>query len=113
METIMLCVTVFGIIVLPIAGWIFKLVIEEKMKDLATQQKEDKILLFKKYDEMKETYVRKDMCDQSMTFHQKETDVKFENLLDKMNDKFRAVEDKIEDLKILIVKQFTTQQNQR
>lgn len=111
METVILWVTVFGVIVIPVAGWVFKVAVEKNLNDLTKQQGLDRDLFFKKFDEIKELYVRKDIYEQATAFHQKEVDVKFENLLGRMNDQFRTVEDKIEDLKVLIIKNFNTQQN--
>ena len=111
-ETIMLWVTIIGIIVIPIVGAFIKDAIFKKIDANTCQQDKDRELFFKKLDEIKVLYVRKDMCDQSMTFHAKETDTKFENILARMNDKFEAVESKIEDIKILIIKNFNTQQQE-
>ena len=110
MDTIIMWVTIFGILVIPVVGWIFKFVIEKRQDSLSTQQDRDRELFFKKFDEVKELYVRKDIYEQAMTYHQKETDVKFENMLGRMSDQFKTVEDKIEDLKSLIIKNFNTQQ---
>ena len=57
-------------------------------------------------------YVRKEIYDQAMSFYQKETDTKFENVLSRMDDKFKAVEEKIEGIKELIIKNFNTQQRE-
>ena len=109
-DSVLLWVTIFGVIVIPVVGWVINQIITTKIDTLDTNQKEDKNLFFRKFDEIKEVYVRKEIYDQAMSFYQKETDTKFENVLSKMDDKFKAVEEKIEDIKELIIKNFNTQQ---
>lgn len=111
METVILWVTIFGILVIPVAGWVFKIAVEKNLTALAKQQDLDRDLFFKKYDEVKEIYVRKDIYQQASEFHQKETDTKFQNLIVLMNSQFKTVEDKIEDLKVLIIKNFNNPRN--
>lgn len=111
MDQIVMWTTIFGLIVISGLGWIFKITVEKNLTTLTNQQDLDRDLYFKKFDEVKELYVRKDIYEQATTFHQKEVDTKFENLLGRMNDQFRTVEEKIEDLKTLIIKNFNTQQN--
>ena len=105
-ENVMLWVTIFGVIVIPVVGWVINQIITTKIVTLDTNQKEDKNLFFRKFDEIKEIY------DKAMSFYQKETDTKFENVLNRMDDKFKAVEEKIEAVKELIIKNFNTQQGE-
>ena len=111
MDTVMMWVTIVGIIVLPVIGWVFKVAVEKNLNDIVKQQGLDRDLFFKKFDEVKELYVRKDIYQQASEFYQKETDTKFQNLIVLMNNQFKAVEDKIEDVKVLIIKNFNNSRN--
>lgn len=79
----------------------------KKDAEIEAKQKEDRELFFKRMDDIKENYVRKDMYDQAMQFHQKETDSKFNNLVESMNKQFDNVEKNIEDVKKLINEKLT------
>lgn len=100
-------------IVCPVLGWLFNTIITKKIdagnikdQDIEKKQKEDFDLLFKRLDEVKQSCVRKDMYDQAMQFHQKETDNKFNNLIESMNKQFDNVEKNIDDVKDLINEKF-------
>ena len=95
MEQAMLWVTIFGIIILPMVGVILKDAIFKKIDEISKKQDEDRVLFFKKYDEQKEIFVRKDMYEQAQRFIKDESDAKFNHILEK-----------IEDLKMLIIKNF-------
>lgn len=120
MDNVMMWIEIVGIIVIPAIGWIYRNSIAKDFAELSSksdssikQSDKDRELFFKKFDEAKELYVRKDMYQQATEFHQKEVDTKFENLLGLMNSQFKTVEDKIEDLKELIIKNFNTSQGQK
>lgn len=121
MEQTMLWVTIFGIIIIPLIGWIFNTLITKKIDDLTYQQDKDRELFFKKYDILKEhlenslskmakdietEYVLQKLYDQAMQFHQKETDTKFNNLIETMNGSFKRVEGDIKEVKDLINAKF-------
>lgn len=115
----MLWVTISGIIIIPLVGWIFNALITKKIDDINTRidalevsREEDKSLFFKRLDDYKQivenTYVLQKMYDQAMQFHQKETDQKFNNLVESMNKQFDNVEKNIEGVKNLINEKFKT-----
>lgn len=104
----MMWITIFGMIVIPLVGWVFKIAVTKQLDELVEIHDRDRDLFFKKFDEAKELYVRKDIYQQATEFHQKETDAKFQNLVTLMNSQFKGVEEKIEDLKIIIIKNFNT-----
>lgn len=96
MEQAMLWVTIFGIIVLPIIGWIFNSLITNKINELREQQKEDRELLFKRLDEerlhVETECVRKDMYEQSMRHHKENEEATFKGLLSIVNTQFANLE---------------------
>lgn len=99
MEQVMLWVTIFGVIIIPLVGWIFNSLITRKIDGLEEQ-------LNGQRKAFEENYVRKDIYDQAITFHQKETDNKFHNLVETMNKQFENMEGKIDDVKDLINEKF-------
>lgn len=113
----MLWVTVVGIIILPIVGTVFNALItkkidaqDERIKDLEDARKEDKKEFYNQLNGLRQSiaqeYVRRDLYDQAMQFHQKETDTKFLNLIDTMNKNFQNVEADIKEVKNLINSKF-------
>lgn len=109
METAMLWVTIFGIIVIPLIGWAINTLITKKIDALEEQQKLDRKLFFEKLDEDRDNveehlklYVRKEMYDQALGFYERQTDEKFKSMLAIMTTQFSNVEGKIEEIKQLI-----------
>lgn len=106
-------ISVLAVIVFPTVGWIFRNLItkdidelNKKIKEIEESRKESRELFFKRLDEIqadvKVNYVRRDLYDQAMQFHQKETDSKFNNLVESMNKQFDNVEKNIDEVKKLI-----------
>lgn len=89
-----LVVALLTVVILPLVNTL----ITKKIDNLETKQKEDRDLYFQRLDIVKDTYVRKDMYQQAMEFHQKETDSKFNNLVSSMNKQFENVEEKIQNV---------------
>ncbi len=99
LEQAMLWVTVIGIIIIPLVGTIINNLITKKIDALETGRDEDKKTFFTRLDDIKMTYVRKDLYDQALQFHQKEIDTKFLNLVETVNKNFLSVETDIKDVK--------------
>jgi len=106
-------VSILAVIVFPAAGWIFRNLItkdieenKNKIVEIENSRKDSRELFFKRLDEIqvdvKTNYVRRDLYDQAMNFHQKETDSKFNNLVESMNKQFDNVEKNIDEVKRLI-----------
>lgn len=109
MEHISTWMTIVIGVVIPFVGWIFNTLITKKIDDLygkiteiEQSRKESRELFFKRLDDIRAEYVRKDLYDQAMQFHQKETDSKFNNLVESMNKQFENVEKNIQEVKQLI-----------
>lgn len=104
----MLWVTVFGVIIIPLVGWLINALITKKIDDIDQRQKEDKLLLFTTIDKLRshleENYVFKPLYEQAMKFSDERSDEKFKSLLSIMNKQFENVEDKIEGIRELIIK---------
>lgn len=117
----MLWVTIFGMIIIPIIGWIFNTLITRKIDDL---REENKILrneldnlkvgmsdkakegfqtVFKRLDDVKDvadkTFVRIDNYNLHKEYQEKDMDSKFKSLMATMTSQFQNVEDKIDELK--------------
>lgn len=116
----MLWITAIGMIVFPLVGFIFNSLITRKIDDGSNRQdemekktEEDKELLLRRLDDHKKfcenNYVYQKMYDQAMQFHQKETDSKFNNLVESMNKQFENVEKNISGVKDLINEKFKKQ----
>lgn len=121
MEQIMLWVTIFGIIIIPLLGWVFNSLITKKIDEIISQQKSDRDLFFKKHDILKDQteerfekvkkdneqeYVSQKLYDQAMAFHQKEFDGKFNMLMDSINKLDTDVKARFDDVKNLINAKF-------
>lgn len=111
MEQFNFWVTLSGVVIIPFVVWLFNMLITKKIDALESNQEKDKELFFARLDAIKDAYVRKDMYDQAMQFHQKETDSKFNNLVESMNKQFENVEGKIDDVKDLINEKFNGNKN--
>lgn len=102
MEQIMLWVTIFGIIVIPLVGWLINTLITKKIDNLEAKQEEDKKLFFRKLDEDRENvedhYVRQDIYNQAMTYHNEKSDEKFKSLLSIVNTQFSNMENKFDNV---------------
>lgn len=94
-------VAIVGIIIMLAGAWMRQLVLK-KLDDITTQQISDRELFFKKYDEMKEIFVRKDIYEQAHDFIQEKNDEKFTSLLAVVNTRFENVEEKIDGIKDFI-----------
>lgn len=96
---------IFGFI-----GWVINRVITTKIDALELGRKEDQELFFKRLDSIKDdikfNYVPKAIYEQAMTFHQKEVDSKFNNLIETMTNNFKNVEIDIKEVKDLINSKF-------
>lgn len=107
----MLWVTVFGVIIIPLIGWVFNTLITKKIDALEQKQKEDKELFFRKYDALVESlekyYVLKAIYEQAMQFLTEKNDEKFKSMLSIVTTQFENVEEKIEGLKTLINEKFS------
>lgn len=122
MEQIMLWVTIVGIIVIPLMGWLFNTLITRKIdaQDARNDEQDEKNdknfkelqnLFFKRLDEdraqneanlkelikdVKDNYVQSNIYKQAMDFYHQNTDEKFKSLLSVMNTQFDNVESKID-----------------
>lgn len=108
MEQIMIWVTVFGIIVIPLLGWIFNTLITKKIDKMEDSRDNDKKLFFQRLDEdrknVEDHYVRRDLYEQAIAFYNEKNDEKFKSLLAVMTTQFNSVEEKIDDLKKVLDK---------
>ena len=95
MQVAMLWVSIIGIIVIPVAGALLRDLLLKKMDTIISQQKEDRELFLRKYDEQKDIFVRKDIYEQACKFQKAEMDEKYNHIIEK-----------IEGLKDLILKNF-------
>lgn len=104
----MIWVTVFGIIVIPLLGWIFNTLITKKIDKLEDSRDNDKKLFFQRLDEdrknVEDHYVRRDLYEQAIVFYNEKNDEKFKSLLTVMTTQFNNVEEKIDDLKKVLDK---------
>lgn len=117
MEQAMLWVTIVGIIVIPLVGWIFNTLITRKIDALEAGRKEDRELFFRRLDDEKKEnaeelkeYVRLDLYKQAREFQERDFDAKFKSLLNTMTTQFENVEDKIEDLKTMFKEKFNNKE---
>lgn len=117
MEQYMLWIAIIGTIAFPFGGWVINTLITKKIDDqnaritaLEAGREEDKEEFYKQLNgvrlSIESTYVRRDIYDQAMSFHQKETDTKFTNLIESMNKQFENVEKNIDGVKDLINEKF-------
>lgn len=117
MEQAMLWVTIIGMIVLPILGLVFNVLITNKFNDdrKRLDELESMRLLDRKefYEQLngfrksvEENYVLQKIYDQAMDFKDKNNDEKFKSILSIMNTQFQNMEDKIGEIKILIKDKF-------
>lgn len=102
-------IAILTVIILPLVNALITRKIDDlkaQVNDVEKARKDDRELFFKRVDDIKDTianyYVRKDLYNQAMEFHQKETDSKFNNLIESMNKQFDNVEKNIEQVKDLI-----------
>lgn len=120
MEQAMLWVTIFGIIVIPLVGWIFNTLITNKIdagnikieaqeKSLEAAKKEYYADLNGFRKAIEDGYVRKDLYEQAMKFHSDKNDAEFKSLLavvntqfGNMEDKYQNMDEKIDEIKELI-----------
>ncbi len=113
MEQAMLWITVFGIIVIPLIGWLINTLITKKIDNLELSRKEDKDLFFNRLDSVKDLlntqYVRKDLYQQALEYHQKEVDGKFNSLVESINKMDKDVKEKFDEVKDLINEKFNGQ----
>ncbi len=116
MEHISGWLAVISVIIFPFIGWVFNTLITNKINELKTAQEEDRKLFFKRLDEeqafCENNYVNQKLYDQAKQFHEKETDAKFNNLVESMNKQFENVEGKIDDIKDLINEKFNGKNKQ-
>lgn len=75
-------------------------------EEIEAKAKEDRELFFKKFDEMKELYVRKDLYEQALAFHQKEVDGKFVSLVDSIGKLDKDCQFRFSEIKNLINEKF-------
>lgn len=110
MEPISGWLAIASVIIFPFIGWVFNTLITNKINELKSTQEENRNTLFKRIDEEREfsknNYVNQKLYDQAKQFHEKETDAKFNNLVESMNKQFENVEGKIDDIKDLINEKF-------
>ncbi len=113
----MLWVTIFGIIIIPLIGWVFNTLITRKIDECNTHlENTDKRIeaykesFFNRLDAVKsfgnETYVKKEMYEQAMEYHQKEVDGKFNSLVESINKMDKDVKEKFDEVKDLINEKF-------
>jgi hypothetical protein len=86
MDRIEIWVSIISFIIFPALGYFFKVTIMNKMDEIIRKQDEDRGLFFRKYDEQKDTFVRRDMYEQARMFHKSETDEKFNHIMEKIDD---------------------------
>ncbi len=98
---------------LGLAGWVINTLITKKIDALEQGRADDKKEYYNyvngqraAFEILLKEYVRRDMYEQAMVFHQKETDQKFNGLVESMNKQFENVEGKIDDIKDLINEKF-------
>lgn len=82
------------------------MLITKKIDTLEINQEKDKELFFLRLDAIKDSYVRKDMYDQAMQFHQKEVDSKFNTVMDSISKLDKDVKEKFTEVKNLINEKF-------
>lgn len=106
MEQTMLWITVFGIIVIPLVGWIFNTLITRKIDNLEAGADADKKLFFEQlnglrasFKEELKVYVNKELYDQYKEYQEKDIDSKFKSMIQNMTIQFQNVENKIDELK--------------
>lgn len=111
MDNIALWITATGAIVIPIGGYVINGLITKKIDELIIGRKEDRELFFARLDASKkiveDTYVRKDLYQQSMEYHQKEVDVKFTSLVASISKLDGDVKARFDDIKTLINEKFS------
>lgn len=70
---------------------------DKKDKEIEEKQKEDRQLFFKRLDEIKESYVRKDLYLQALDFHNEKHDEKFKNLMEKIEELKKLINEKFKE----------------
>lgn len=102
MEHLFGWVSLFVGVGFPLIGWVFNTVITKKIDDIQEQQEKDRKLFFSRLDADREhaeaSYVNQKLYDQAIAFYQKETDSKFNNLVERMDKQFQAIEKKLDDI---------------
>ncbi len=107
-EQAMVWITAIGMVIIPLIGWLFKVLFARDIEDIKRQQKEDKELFFRKLDEdrleAQIQFVRRDIYEQAMRFNHDGLDAKFESIQEKLDGIRTQMEDKIGDIKELETK---------
>lgn len=113
MENFGIWITISVGVVITVVGGILNVLITNKINEgnkrddeLEQKQKEDHDLIFKRIDDFKDNYVRRDIYDQSVLFNKERSDTKYATITVMMAEQFKVVDGKLEDLKELILKNF-------
>lgn len=113
MEQAMLWVTIIGIIVIPLLGWLLNTLITKKLDANEAKILKVEALFFRRLDDSKRAfelqmllYVRKDLYDQERQFRAEQNDKELKNLLEKIEGQYKHFDEKIGEVKTLINEKF-------